>query len=76
MLTFQNSDARNTIRKALGDEAAAEIAELDFLTFGDLDEEVRADVSWIKTRKVVPDGVIVVRGYVYEVETGKVRAVH
>lgn len=74
MLTFKNEDAHGLVKKNLGDEAASEITDLDFLAFPDLDEQVRKDVAFLKGTKTVPDAVAI-SGWVYEVETGKVRRV-
>jgi len=73
MLTFQNEDARGVVKKNKGEKAAQEVADLDFLPFPDLDDEVKKDVEWLKG-KAVEEG-ITVSGWVYEVETGKVRNV-
>jgi carbonic anhydrase len=74
MLTFQNSDAHAVVHKNLGAEAADEIKGLDFLPFPELEQGVKDDVAFIKASKVVPDSVTVT-GWVYEVETGKVKEV-
>jgi carbonic anhydrase len=74
MLTFKNEDAHGIVKKNLGEEAASEIASLDFLPFPDLDDQVRKDVAFLKSTKSVPDAVAI-SGWVYEVETGKVRKV-
>jgi carbonic anhydrase len=46
----------------------------DFLPFSDLDASVRDDVDTIRSYPLVPDG-MPVPGYVYEVETGRLRSV-
>ncbi|KAI1772178.1 carbonate dehydratase [Hypoxylon cercidicola] len=74
MLTFSNEDAHGLVKKNLGPGAAAEIATLDFLTFSDLEDAVREDIGFLKTSATVPNDVTV-SGWVYEVETGKVRQV-
>lgn len=74
MLTFTNEAAHELVKKNLGEEAAAEIVGLDFLPFLDLDKEVRKDVSYLKSTKTVPESVAI-SGWIYEVETGKVRRV-
>jgi len=73
MLTFDGETARALVRENKGEAAAGEVQELDFLTFADLEREVREDVAWLKEKKV-EEGVRV-SGWVYEVETGKVRKV-
>lgn len=75
MLTFKNDDAHGIVKKNLGEGAAGELGGgFDFQAFGDLDEAVRDDVKFLKGTKLVPDDVAI-SGWVYEVETGKVRAV-
>jgi carbonic anhydrase len=66
MLTFQNED----LYARLGEEAR----EIDFLPFSDLDESVRNDIQFLKDSSLIPDDVSV-RGFVYDVRTGKVREV-
>ncbi|KAF2750396.1 carbonic anhydrase [Sporormia fimetaria CBS 119925] len=73
MLTFDNAAARNIVAANKGEEAAKEVAELDFLTFPDLEQAVKDDVEWLKSRKI-EEG-ITFTGWVYEVETGKARKV-
>lgn len=75
MLTFKNEDAHHVVEGSLGKEGAEELAGLDFLPFPDLDDAVRDDVAYLRGSKAVPDGVTV-SGWIYEVETGKVRAVN
>ena len=74
MLIFTNDDAHGLVKKNLGDDAAKEISQLDFLPFPDLEEAVRKDVAFLKGTKTVPDNVAI-SGWVYEVESGKVRRV-
>jgi carbonic anhydrase len=74
MLTFQNSDAHAVVQKNLGAEAAEEIKALDFLPFPELESAVKDDVQFLKGSKAVPDS-ITISGWLYEVETGKVKQV-
>ncbi|OJD13251.1 hypothetical protein AJ78_06273 [Emergomyces pasteurianus Ep9510] len=46
----------------------------DLLPFGQLEEAVRSDVKWLSEHVLVTPG-IPISGWVYEVETGKVRQV-
>jgi carbonic anhydrase len=73
MLTFDNATAKGIVKKNKGDAAAREVEDLDFLTFPDLEAEVKKDVAWLQS-KAVEQG-ITFTGWVYEVETGKVRKV-
>lgn len=74
MLTFQNEDAHALVEKNLGAEARKELAGLDFQPFAQLERAVEDDVNYLKASKAIPDGVKI-SGWVYEVETGKVRSV-
>ncbi len=69
MLTFKDSDFRDQIEKDTGTRP-----EWESEAFGDLDEDVRNSIERIKSSKFIPktDNV---RGFVYEVETGKLREV-
>ena len=75
MLTFKNEDAHQVVKANLGEDGEKELAGLDFLPFPDLDDAVRDDVAYLRGSKAVAEG-IAVSGWVYEVETGKVRAVN
>ena len=69
MLTFTDDDFKRAIQDEIGikPEWAAE-------AFGDLDEDVRQSLARIKASPFIPrkDSV---RGFVYEVETGRLREV-
>ncbi|KAI1912172.1 hypothetical protein LOZ12_006539 [Ophidiomyces ophidiicola] len=74
MLTFTNEDARAIAEKNLGAHVRAEAGAIDFQPFPDLEEAVRSDVDWLRAQSLVLPG-IPISGWVYEVETGKVRRV-
>lgn len=75
MLTFTNDDARKLVAKNLGPSAAVAAGEIqDFLPFGDLEAEVRRDLEFLVASPLIPE-YVVLSGWVYEVETGKVRRV-
>jgi carbonic anhydrase len=69
MLTFRDDDFRHQIEEETGvrPEWAAE-------SFGDLDEDVRQNIARIKASPFIPHKESV-RGFVYEVETGRLREV-
>ena len=69
MLTFSDDDFRRAIQDDVGIKPAWS-AE----TFGDLDEDVRQSIARIQASPFIPrkDSV---RGFVYEVETGRLREV-
>ena len=76
MLTFKNEDAAGIVGKNLGEEAVKELGAFkgDFLPFPDLEGAVKSDVEFLRGSKLIPDKVRI-SGWVYEVETGKVRSV-
>jgi carbonic anhydrase len=69
MLTFTDDDFKRSIQEETGikPEWAAE-------SFSDLDEDVRQSVARIKASPFIPH-TDAVRGFVYEVETGRLREV-
>jgi carbonic anhydrase len=69
MLTFTDDDFKASIQSDTGikPEWAAE-------AFGDLDEDVRQSIARIKASPFIPK-TDAVRGFVYEVETGRLREV-
>jgi carbonic anhydrase len=69
MLTFTDDDFRRSIQEETGIKP-----EWPAEAFGDLDEDVRQSIARIKASPFIPrkDGV---RGFVYEVETGRLREV-
>src|SRR5579862_8454405 len=69
MLTFSDDDFRRQVQADTGikPEWAAE-------AFGDLDEDVRQSIARIKASPFIPHK-DKIRGFVYEVETGKLREV-
>jgi carbonic anhydrase len=68
MLTFTNEELRAKVKDDLG----ADVSDIDFLPFADLDQNVRADVEFLKRSPLIPDD-IEIRGFVYDVETRRVR---
>jgi carbonic anhydrase len=73
MLTFDNEAAKGLVKQQKGEAAAREVENLDFLTFSDLEAEVKKDVEWLQS-KAVEEG-IRFSGWVYEVETGRTRRI-
>ncbi len=70
MLTFSNDD----LRQKLVDQTGVDASHIDFLPFNDLEESVRDDVQRLQQSQFVPNG-ISVRGFVYDVRTGRLSAV-
>ena len=69
-----NERIDSVIAKNLGAEAVAELDKIDWITFGDLEQAVKDDVAFLKKSKAIPDSVAV-SGWVYDVESGRVRLV-
>lgn len=77
MLTFKNEDALELVKGNLGESGVEAVKKGfggEFIPFPDLEEEVRRDVEWLRGNEAIPEGVVV-SGWVYEVETGRVRSV-
>jgi carbonic anhydrase len=70
MLTFTNDQLREMLMKDL----KADASRIDFLPFGDVDDSVRKDVDHIRSSPLIPRD-IPVRGFVYEVKSGRLREV-
>ena len=70
MMAFTNEQLRDRLRRDLNADASA----VDFLPFGDLEASVREDVETIRSSPLIPDDVAV-RGFVYDVRTGRLREV-
>lgn len=71
MLTFSDDLIRLKLRKERGVDAD----HVAFLPFKDLDASVRDDIAAYKTSPLVRQDVPV-RGFVYDVRTGRLREVH
>ncbi|KAL8761656.1 MAG: hypothetical protein Q9184_002240 [Pyrenodesmia sp. 2 TL-2023] len=74
MLGITNDSMNQVVAKNLGPEALAELNGLEWLGFADLDQAVRDDVAFLEASKAIPD-YVKVSGWVYDVETGRVRSV-
>jgi len=70
MLTFSNDDLRGKLQQETGADASG----IDFLPFSDLEQSVRDDVQRIKSSPFIPKDVRV-RGFVYDVRTGRLSEV-
>ena len=70
MLSFKNEDLYAKVKEDLG----ADASDIDFLPFPDLEQSVRDDVELLKDSPLVPDDVSI-RGFVYDVKSGKVTEV-
>jgi len=76
MLTFDNDAATDIVKQNLGEDAVKELSAFggDFQAFPVLEDAVKSDVEFLKKTKLIPESVKI-SGWVYEVETGKVRSV-
>ena len=69
MLTVSNEDVRAKIREDLD----ADASDIDFLPLGDLEQSVRDDIQYLKDSPLVDD--VPIRGFVYDVQTGRLSEV-
>lgn len=77
MLTFEDHQAAELVRKNLGEEGVKAVADGfggQFLAYSDTEAKVKEDVEWLEKNKAIPED-IKISGWVYELETGKVRSV-
>ncbi|HEX5499237.1 MAG TPA: carbonic anhydrase [Thermomicrobiales bacterium] len=70
MLSFTNEQLASRLRDHFGVDPGA----ADYLPFRDLDQSVRDDVATLRANPFIPDTVDI-RGFVYDVHTGRLRAV-
>ena len=70
MLTFTNEQIRDQLKQDLNADASA----IDFLPFSDVDASVQRDLETIRANPLIPSD-IPVRGFVYDVTTGRLREV-
>jgi carbonic anhydrase len=70
MLTFTNAQLQAKVKQDLG----ADASHIDFLPFTDVEESVREDVSFLISSPLIPANVTI-RGFVYDVRTGRVTEV-
>jgi carbonic anhydrase len=70
MLTFTNEDLAARCRQNLG----VDVADVDFLPFGDLEQSVIDDVKMLRSSPLIPDDVTI-SGAVYDVRTGELKPI-
>jgi carbonic anhydrase len=70
MLTFKNEDLRAQVKRELGADASG----IDFLPFSDVEKSVRDDVAALRDSPFMPRDVPI-RGFVYDVRTGRLSEV-
>lgn len=71
MLTLTSQAMKEHVKKAIPD-ASQEVDAIDFGAFPDLETSVKNDVEFLKNSPLVLKN-IPITGWIYEVETGKVR---
>jgi carbonic anhydrase len=70
MVTFSTQHLRDLVKKSPA--TSDDVDKIDFLEFSDAEAAVKSDVQWLKEEPLVlPETTI--SGWIYEVETGKVR---
>jgi len=70
MLTFKNEDLRAQVKRELNADAGG----IDFLPFSDVERSVRDDVAALRDSPFIPKD-IPVRGFVYDVRSGRLTEV-
>lgn len=74
MLTFTNDDIHAVVEKNLGPSAAKD--KKDYLPFPDLDQAIREDVEFLKNSPLISEKAKQsISGFVYHVESGRIRRV-
>ena len=66
MLTFSNDDLRTKVKQELN----ANVDNIDFLPFKDLEQSVRDDVTFLRNSPLMPKS-IDISGFIYDVRSGK-----
>jgi carbonic anhydrase len=79
MLIFDTPTATGLVEKNLGTQALKELEQFvggngNFQTFPDLENAVKNDIKFLKESSLFKKE-IVISGWIYEVETGKVRQI-
>jgi len=76
MLTFSSNYLRGIVKNANPGNAtvASQIDSIDFLEFGQLEDSVKSDVKFLQENPLVLKE-STITGWVYEVETGKVKQI-
>ncbi|KAI0762715.1 carbonic anhydrase [Fomes fomentarius] len=75
MLTFDTPQLRTLVKESDPSNSALNVVDqIEFLEFHGLEESVKADVKFLQENPLVLPGTKIT-GWVYEVETGKIRQV-
>ncbi|VAX18492.1 Carbonic anhydrase, beta class [hydrothermal vent metagenome] len=71
MLTFKDEDLRSKLKEGTGTDS---VAPNVFHAFPDIEKNVREQIQKVKSHPWIPDS-IPVRGFIYDVKTGKLNEV-
>ncbi|KAK9371600.1 carbonic anhydrase [Lipomyces chichibuensis] len=71
MLTFSDSQLHQILQERFNGN---DVKDIGFLPFSDLEQSVRDDIEFLRASKVVSPK-IRISGWIYEVETGRIRPV-
>lgn len=71
MLTFKDEDLASRLERETG---TLPVVPARFLAFTDLEENVREQIRKVRSHSWIPDS-IPVRGFIYDVDTGRLREV-
>ncbi|THH29731.1 hypothetical protein EUX98_g4457 [Antrodiella citrinella] len=75
MLTFTSPQLKKIVKDSDPSNPAAQAVDhIDFLEFSDLELSVKEDVSFLKESALVLPGTVIT-GWVYDVETGKIKQI-
>src|SRR6266566_3188441 len=70
MLTFTNEQIHDKVKRDL----SADADHIAFLPFKDLEQSVRDDIAFLRNSPLIPQN-IDIRGFIYDVKTGKLQPV-
>lgn len=70
MLTFSNEDLCKKVKQ----ELHADADHIDFLPFNNLEQSVRDDITFLRESPLIPKS-IGISGFIYEVESGRLRPI-
>ncbi len=71
MLTFTDAAIHEKVRN----ELHADADYIAFLPFKDLQQSIHDDIAYLKSSQLIPQS-ITIKGYIYDVKTGKLQEAH
>lgn len=69
------SNSQNELRDRVGERAHADASWMSFRVVGDQSKALREDVAKVRSHPLIPAGTLV-GGFIYDVDTGRLRQVH